>query len=348
MSEHILISPVGFSPGAVSGVYFALTKQSIQVNQVITVGTRHDDVRKATGTLKALFRKVDGLAYKDCYIYEKELNQKASGPFAARMGLYISQARQVGKTVHVAVTGGRSGMGALAALAAQIYRADRLYHMWVREDIEREGARPNQPPTSDNPYLNPVIAGKDAWELVHLPFADLSGLLEDAEKYRASGRFTENWTAGRLVDQGPAMLNVLASYVPAGLTIQATQELLTLTAEWREKVEWVSPRDPTQKVIHGKIALAAQEAIWQRVLAILYSSGMADDESLKTFRDLWKDSVSDAYVQRKLAEAMEHDDTERLKQAWKENQKTILDLIKTSVAVATLVLKVCFPLLCWV
>lgn len=339
MSEHVLISPVGFSPGAVSGVYFALAKQGIQVNQVITVGTRHDDVRKATGTLKALLRKVDGLAYKDCYIYEQELNQKASGPFAARMGLYISQARQAGKTVHVAVTGGRSGMGALAALAAQIYRADRLYHIWVRDDIERKGASPNQPPTLDNICLNPTIQD-GVWDLVRLPFTDLSGWLEDAEKYRASGRFVENWTAGRLVDEGPAMLKVLASYVPAGLTIEATQELLSLTAEWREKVEWISPQDPTQKVIHGKIDLAAQEAIWQRVSAILYSAGIADDESLKTLRDLWKDSVSDAFVQRKLAEAMERDDTKRLKQAWRENQETIREWIKTSVAVATFVLAV--------
>jgi hypothetical protein len=66
VSEHVLISPVGFSPGAVSGVYFALDKRGIQVNQVITVGTRHDDVRKATGSMKALFRKGDGLAYLDC------------------------------------------------------------------------------------------------------------------------------------------------------------------------------------------------------------------------------------------------------------------------------------------
>lgn len=340
MSEHVLISPVGFSPGAVSGVYFALEKQGIQVNQVITVGTRHNDVRKATGTLKALFRKVDGLVYKDCYIYEKELNQKASGPFAARMGLYISHARQAGQTVHIAVTGGRSGMGALAALAAQIYRADRLYHMWVREDIEREGARPNQPPTLDNICLNPTIQD-GVWDLVRLPFTDLSGWLEDAEKYRASGRFVENWTAGRLVDEGPAMLKVLASYVPAGLTIEATQEILSLTAEWREKVEWISPQDPTQKVVHGKIDRAAQEAIWQRALAILYSAGMADDESLKTLRDLWKDSVSDTFVQRKLAEAMERDDTKRLKQAWRENQETIREWIKTGVAVATFVLAMC-------
>lgn len=339
MSEHVLISPVGFSPGAVSGVYFALAKREIQVNQIITVGTRHGDVRKATGTLKALFRKVDGLAYKDCYIYEKELDQKASGPFAARMGLYISQAHQAGKTVHVAVTGGRSGMGALAALAAQIYQADRLYHIWVREDVERDGARPNQLPTLDNICLNPTIQD-GVWDLVRLPFTDLSGWLEDAEKYRASGKFVENWTAGRLVDEGPAMLKVLASYVPAGLTIEATQELLTLTAEWREKVEWIHPQDPTQKITHGKIDRAAREAIWQRVSAILYSAGMMNDESIQSLQRLWRDSISDDYVQRKLAEAMEHDDTGRFKQAWKENQKTIQEWIKTGATVATLILTV--------
>lgn len=338
MSEHVLISPLGLSPGAASGVYFALQAQGIPIARVITVGTRDTRVQSAGGTLIQLFRREPDVAYKPCYIYQEELDQAASGPFAARMGLYIDKARQAGQTVHVAVTGGRSGMGALAALAAQIYRADRLYHLWVREDIEREGANPNQPAERSNLYLNPTVAGRDAWNLVKLPFADLSDWYEDAQKYRASGQFPENWTAARLVTEGPAMLEALAAYVPAGLTIQQARELLDIVSEWREEVEWVAPDDPSQKIHHGKIDLAAQKALWERALAILYSAGAVDETTLQDLRELWKDSISDDYVQRRLNHVAEHDDTELLFELRKKKQELTLAWVNAGVDVATLIL----------
>jgi hypothetical protein len=177
VNEHTLISPLGFAAGAVSGVYFALERQhGLKVDHVITVGTAHAYVRNAAEILETLFRRVDGVDYKPCYIDAIDLKgpeRDASGPFAARMGLYIDRARDAGQTVHVAVTGGRSGMGALAALAAQLYRANWLYHLWVDEDIEREGIA-KATPDPENRYVNPTVEN-GLCELVSLPFADLSG-----------------------------------------------------------------------------------------------------------------------------------------------------------------------------
>jgi len=334
MTGHVLISPLGFSPGAVSGVYFALEQKDIKINQVITVGMAHQGVRDAAATLDALLRRVGGVAYKACYIDAEELRgavQDASGPFAARVGLYIDRARRAGQTVHVAVTGGRSGMGALAALAAQIYRAHHLYHLWVDEEIERGGADPTRVrPDPENPYVNPTIKGKDAWNLVPLPFVDLSSWIEDAEKYRQSGQVPEGWTADRLVGEGQPMFEALSHYVPAGLTIAMAQELLGLIAEWRENVEWIAEDDPTTAMSIGKIDRAAQEAIWHRALSILYTAGALDDESRESLRRLMGESIAGDYAQRSVDKAREKDDLGFFK--WLAANKDVLTMLATLIA----------------
>jgi hypothetical protein len=218
MTQNVLISPLGFSAGAVSGVYFALDQVGVHIDRVVTVGTLHDRVKDAAELLDRLFRRVGSVDYKACYIAAMDLRgreQEASGPFAARMGLYIDGARKSKQTVHVAVTGGRSGMGALAALAAQIYRADHLYHLWVNEKIEREGTV-KATPDPNNPYVNPTVED-GLCELVPLPFADLSQLVEVVRRHRANRPIPEGWSSGRLIGTGPDTLDALGHYVPAGL-----------------------------------------------------------------------------------------------------------------------------------
>jgi len=339
VTEQVLISPLGFSPGAVSGVYFALKEErDVKIDQIITVGTAHQGVRDAAAILDTLFRRVGDVAYKACYVDAEELRgdvRDASGPFAARMGLYISRARQAGQTVHVAVTGGRSGMGALAALAAQIYRADHLYHLWVDEEIERGGSDPRRVrPDPQNPYVNPTVEGRDAWSLVPLPFVDLSDWIKDAEKYRKSGQVPEGWTADRLVGEGPAMFETLSHYVPAGLTIDMARRLLELTARWRENVEWIAEDDPTKAIPVGKIDRAAQENIWHSALSILYTAGALDDESRESLRRLMSESIAGDYAWRRLEAVAEKDDLGIL-----ERLAAHKDTIVAGVTVGTFVLK---------
>ena len=249
MTEHVLISPLGFAPGAISGVYFALEKQKVKVTQVITVGTAHSHVRNAAATLESLFRQVGGVNYKPCYIDAQDLRGRerdASGPFAARMGLYIQQAHDSKQVVHVAVTGGRSGMGALAALAAQLYRADYLYHLWVDEEIEREGIA-RATPDPKNRYVNPTVA-EGLCELVSLPFADLSRIVEALPKYRAGEPVPADWSASRLVGEDSVLLDTLIHYAPAGLSLGSARELLGLGEQWRSQVEWISGDAPYRAI----------------------------------------------------------------------------------------------------
>jgi hypothetical protein len=235
MTEHVLISSLGFAAGAVSGVYFALKEQGVAVDKVITVGTRHDDVRDAAGKLERLFRRVGGVDYKPCYIDAVDLKGRerdASGPFAARMGLYIDQARNAEQTVHVAVTGGRSGMGALAALAAQLYRADHLYHLWVDEEIELHGIGRAEP-DPENKYVNPTIE-PGLCELVALPFANLSKLVEAVQS--SPTELPERW-AELVAEKAPIALDTLTGYVPPGLSLRSARELLGLGERWHVQGE---------------------------------------------------------------------------------------------------------------
>lgn len=343
MPEHILVSPLGFAPGAVSGVYFALKKQGIPVGKVISVGTRHDAVRDAAGMLETLFRRVGDVIYKPCYIDATDLRgreQDASGPFAARMGLYIDRARNADQAVHVAVTGGRSGMGALAALAAQLYRADHLYHLWVDEEIERLGITEAR---SDpmNRYINPTVED-GLWELVSLPFTDLSHITEQARKHRSEGELPEDWSADRLVGQGPAMLEALAHYVPAGLSIASARELLSLISQWRDQVEWITEDTPGEAAeTSPTIEEDAQNRIWRRALSILYTAGALDDTTRGDLRDLMRDSIADPYSKRVLENAKEADDLGPF--VWlaenKDGISALTSLITATTTVGALVLE---------
>lgn len=252
MTEHVLISPLGFAAGAVSGVYFALKDQGVVVDEVITVGTCHDDVRNAAGILDELFNQVVGVEYRPHYIDALDLRGRerdAGGPFAARMGLYIDRACRARQTVHVAVTGGRSGMGALAALAAQLYRANHLYHLWVDEDIELNGIARAEPDL-DNKYVNPTVE-PGLCELVTLPFANLSKLVEAVQE---STTELPEPLAKLLAENVPLALDTLTGYAPPGLSLRSARELLSLSERWQYQ-EAVSSEHRSDLYYHYEVGL---------------------------------------------------------------------------------------------
>jgi len=228
-SHHVLISPLGRSPGAVSGVYFGLRKRDTPVGEVITVGTSDDDVQKAADYwLEPLFRSETDVAYRPRFITSEELQggEQDVGPFTALMGLHIQQAREAGHVVHVAVTGGRSGMGALGALAAQLYGADHLWHLWVERAIEEGGSvdRLHPPKDRTNVYLNPTAQGKErkAWELVALPFVDMTPLHGVIREYVRNG----------VVDPATLPQNVLGA-----LDSEQTEAYLAYRTQLRQVIE---------------------------------------------------------------------------------------------------------------
>jgi len=309
--HHVLISPLGRSPGAVSGVYFGLQEQEVQINEVITVGTSHEDVWRAAHVwLRPLLAAESELTYRPRFIASEELRggEQDVGPFTARMGLCIQQARDAGHEVHVAVTGGRSGMGALAALAAQLYGADHLWHLWVERDIERNGTLDRlQPPAArTNVYLNPAERSREAWELVPLPFVDLVPLHGVIRDYLSSGTVPDPDTIpyNLFVRAG---VERLAQVFPAGLTIEAADRITNLAAEY-----------------HGVETKEKQAALFMEVGCILQNAGVYDEKVARRMRDLVMQTATPEVIRRLVAEAREEDDQGffRWVSGWlKENEK---------------------------
>lgn len=189
---NILISPLGRSPGAVSGVLFALNKVShaYDISRVVTVGTTHRDVLASVNILEQVLADAN-VAYEAVSVPAEDLREAdgSADAFVATMGLALEEANRPGNKVHVAVTAGRSGMGALAALATNLYGADFLWHFWVKDDIAQGGEIGNLKPPFDgkNRYLNPTLVDGDC-ELVPLPFLDMRPLHPVIREYQQTGR----------------------------------------------------------------------------------------------------------------------------------------------------------------
>lgn len=235
-SEHVLISPLGRSPGAVSGVYFGLQDRHMPVSKVVTVGTGHGDVKKAADYLRQIFAHLN-VSYEPIFLPEEELRggKRSVMPYASMIGLVIEKACETfdRPEVHVAVTGGRSGMGALAALAAQLYGASKLWHLWVALEIEANGTVDKLQPALNgealcsNKVLNPTLAGKQAWDLVDLPFVDLRPLQPYIRLLHKNKELTSTQPA---LDEFVQKLRIqdLFEVFPAGMTFAQGERCLEL------------------------------------------------------------------------------------------------------------------------
>ncbi len=206
MANDILISPLGRSPGAISGMVFALnTLENVQITQVVTVGTHHDDVISSQAALNELFGPL-GIGHQTYTIDEYDFSgARSAQQFVTHIGVAVTAAQDAGQPVHVAVTGGRAGMGALAALAASLYGADHLWHLWVPEVIARQGEidKLPRPLPAAHPSINPVPAGQYA--VIPLPFINLRPL---------HPKLWEAYHAGQLDDLA----------FPAGTLLAATHD----------------------------------------------------------------------------------------------------------------------------
>lgn len=225
--EHTLISPLGLSPGAVSGVAFGLSRgvgesqQSYPISRVVTVGT--ESVRKSANCLAPLFADA-GIEYIPLFIAQDELKQtdKSVPDFITRLGTVFETYKE--STIHVAVTGGRSGMGALAALAASLYGADYLWHLWVPTTIEEKGHidKLPQPYKASNEFLNPP-----EYELVSLPFVNLGPLHTIFWQYyrseKLSASVTENVQLEAMLSHMLTGEMQLADVYPGGISLREKQ-----------------------------------------------------------------------------------------------------------------------------
>lgn len=315
MSEHVLVSPLGFSPGAVSGLAFALIEASYPVSRVITLGTSHEDVHSAARHLENLFHEVDDILYEPYFIPAEELRERddSTNAFVAQMGLALESARPEENIVHVGVTGGRSGMGALAALATNLYGAEHLWHFWVAEEIEKGGRQQDlRPPfTIDNRYLNPTVED-GLYELVELPFIDLRPLHHLIWEYHKNGTVPLDTPLTRLLRQG--QFRRLQDVFPAGLTISSADELIEMIRQYPDLER------PEQRKVDVRLG------------RILENAGVSDAATTDRLLKLMEAGLPGEQVWVLAAAA---EDRTGFWQWLQENQ----DLIKTGSTVTAVILK---------
>jgi hypothetical protein len=269
----VLVSPLGRSPGAVSGVYFALKAQwGIEVSQVVTVGTSHPDVKTAARDFLArLFGHIQ-VDYDPIHVPAMELRggKKNIAPYVAMVELALKNAQEAGHRVHVAVTGGRSGMGALAALATNFYGADHLWHLWVRREIEEKGTVDqlrglrNPARMIRTPTLNPTEV-EDGCEVVSLPFVDLRPLHEVLWDYRREDRVPKLPSQlVRFFDS--AGIQRFTDIFPAGLTFGQADRILELMVQYVEAHPQQASVQTVDTAIEKRVTRQRQSRVLSRTL----------------------------------------------------------------------------------
>jgi CRISPR-associated protein (TIGR02584 family) len=162
----ILISPLGLAPGVVTGAYYALRDQNWgEMDAIITVSTTSDLTKLCEREIEAELgraRQELGVSVK----YQQQLSipsdevRNSSDVFRfRRIILDLLQTNpSAGDHVYLSLTGGRKSMVAAAAMAAQVCKPKKIFHVFVDEEVERDGhitALLKKPTDKRRFYLNP-------------------------------------------------------------------------------------------------------------------------------------------------------------------------------------------------
>jgi hypothetical protein len=142
--ERVLLASVGLSPGAVTGLYYALARAGKPVSQVRTFSSTDQDVRDAVGICEKEFQRL-GVNYGNRFFDAEDIASDADAQaFKSTFYGLLQEALEDDAEIVVGITGGRTVMGALMAIVAQTTAPDRvlLYHLDVEDDIEADGRLP--------------------------------------------------------------------------------------------------------------------------------------------------------------------------------------------------------------
>jgi hypothetical protein len=136
----ILVSPLGLSPGAVSGLYYALQRElEVKVEKVITIGTNDPKLRGCRRILEEVFWKED-VDYDAHSIPFADLRWPgAVRAFCKEVAATLTLAEE-GDEIYLGISAGYGSMGALALLVArQNQEVDEVYHLWIDDELQQRG-----------------------------------------------------------------------------------------------------------------------------------------------------------------------------------------------------------------
>ncbi len=140
--RHVLVASLGRSPGAVTGLYHALKNRlGIPIDEVATISAKgsirvqnaSDKVRQTLEAEHVVYNRqeFEGTDVAD----EGDVNA-----FRFKLTEVLRTYNRQGALLYLGIAGGRTSMGALMAMVAFSDAPDAsLYHLWVPDDIEKDG-----------------------------------------------------------------------------------------------------------------------------------------------------------------------------------------------------------------
>ncbi len=182
---NILLSPIGRSPGAVTGIYYALAAQTepVIIDKVVLIATGLNQVQRSAEIVQ------DTLGRDKVHILELHKGgMSAPTPFMhdfsdeatvikfiQHVNSVLSHAHRGDNKIYIGISGGRSSMGALATLSAYVYGAAGLYHLCVSKEIEDKGDVDNLPGLASQrrKILEPPV---EDYRLISIPLAPFDQL----------------------------------------------------------------------------------------------------------------------------------------------------------------------------
>jgi hypothetical protein len=174
--RRVLIASLGCSPGAVTGLAHALIQTGTPIDRVRTVSTSEYQVQRAVKVVREDL-KAQGLTdYEDVCISSADItNDRDVRDFKRAFARFLIEARQSGDEAAIGIAGGRTVMGALLTLVAQMEAPSDsyLYQLSVPNAVEEDGRIPaffNQSPQRRQEVLRPLAHYKDQCHLVKAPF----------------------------------------------------------------------------------------------------------------------------------------------------------------------------------
>jgi len=168
--RRTLIASLGRAPGTVTGLCHALKATGKPVDRVLTVSTADFQVKRAVRCVRQEMEK-EGMAYQDQAIAAVEMSSDGDvQEFKGAVQRHLMTASEEGDEVCIGIAGGRTVMGALLALVAQLEAPEGtlLYQISVPDDIFEDGQIPrflNLPPERQREVLQPPD-----YHLVTVPF----------------------------------------------------------------------------------------------------------------------------------------------------------------------------------
>jgi hypothetical protein len=172
-----LIASLGRSPGAVTGLYYALEQAGTPIDYVRTISTSEFEVKRAVRTVREELKEQGMLDHKDIPISAEEFaGENDVMEFKAAFSALLTEARINGDAVAIGISGGRTVMGALLTLVAQMEApADsHFYQLSVPDAIEEDGRYPkfhNQPRERKAEILRPTEFFPEYCHLIEIPFS---------------------------------------------------------------------------------------------------------------------------------------------------------------------------------